>query len=83
MWEQLYLVVFKILPIFLQKELGTHFQTEYFENPYIGAYQMHTEADISLTCKALGYAPEVSLEEGIRAYVPEIRRIFESEVKRG
>ena len=44
---------------------------------------MHTEADISLTCKALGYAPEVSLEEGIRAYVPEIRRIFESEVKRG
>ncbi|MBN1840617.1 MAG: ADP-glyceromanno-heptose 6-epimerase [Campylobacterales bacterium] len=67
----------------LQKELGTHFQTEYFENPYIGAYQMHTEADISLTCKALGYVPEVSLEEGIRAYVPEIRRIFESEVNRG
>ena len=67
----------------LQKELGTNFQTEYFENPYIGAYQMHTQADISLTCKALGYAPKVSLEEGIRAYVPEIRRIFESEVKRG
>lgn len=67
----------------LQKELGTHLGNDYFENPYIGAYQMHTEADISLTCKDLGYAPKVSLEEGIRAYVPEIKRIYESEVKRG
>lgn len=67
----------------LQKELGVNLGTEYFENPYIGAYQMHTEADIQATCEELGYAPKVSLEEGIRAYVPEIKRIYESEVKRG
>jgi len=67
----------------LQKELGVNLGTEYFENPYVGAYQMHTEADIQTTCAELGYAPNVSLEEGIKAYVPEIKRIYESEVKRG
>lgn len=67
----------------LQKELGVNLGTEYFENPYIGAYQMHTEADIQATCDELSYLPSVSLEEGIKAYVPEIRRIYESEVKRG
>ena len=67
----------------LQKELGVNLGTEYFENPYVGAYQMHTEADIQTTCAELGYAPNVSLEEGLKAYVPEIKRIYESEVKRG
>lgn len=67
----------------LQKELGVNLGTEYFENPYIGAYQMHTEADIQATCDELEYAPSVSLEDGIKAYVPEIKRIYESEVKRG
>ena len=67
----------------LQKELGVNLGTEYFENPYVGAYQMHTEADIQTTCEELGYTPNVSLEEGIKAYVPEIKRIYESEVKRG
>jgi len=67
----------------LQKELGVNLGTEYFENPYVGAYQMHTEADIQATCEELGYAPSVSLEDGIKAYVPEIKRIYESEVKRG
>lgn len=66
----------------LQRELNTSFETEYFKNPY-SAYQMHTQADISLTCKELGYAPKFSLEEGIKAYAPEIKRIFESEVKHG
>ncbi len=66
----------------LQAELKTTLGTEYFANPY-QAYQMHTQADIDLTCKALGYTPKVSLEEGIKAYVPEIKRIFEQEVKRG
>lgn len=66
----------------LQKELGTELGTAYFTNPY-SAYQMHTEADISFTSNDLGYDPRVSLEEGIRAYVPEIKRIFKSEVKHG
>jgi len=67
----------------LQKELGTSLGTEYFENPYMGAYQMHTEADINLTYKDLEYEPKISLEEGIKAYVPEIKRIYESEMNRG
>lgn len=66
----------------LQKELKTNLGTAYFNNPY-SAYQVHTEADISFTCKDLGYAPCVSLEEGIKAYVPEIKRIFKSEVNHG
>ena len=74
---------FQAIADILQKELGTNLGTDYFENPYIGAYQMHTEADIEATCNDLGYAPKVSLEEGIKAYVPEIKRIYESEVKRG
>ena len=64
----------------LQQELGTHLGTDYFQNPY-SAYQTHTEADISLTCKDLGYAPRFTLEQGIRAYVPHIKRLFETEVK--
>lgn len=64
----------------LQRELGVQLGTEYFANPY-SAYQMHTEANIASTCKDLGYAPAYSLEEGIRAYVPEIRRIYDKEVK--
>lgn len=67
----------------LQKEMAVNLGTEYFDNPYIGAYQMHTEADIASTRNDLGYEPNVTLEEGIRAYVPEIKRIFQSEVSHG
>ena len=66
----------------LQQELGTTLGTEYFNNPY-KAYQMHTEADITLTCKDLGYAPKFSLEDGIKAYVSDIKRIYENEVTNG
>lgn len=66
----------------LQKELGTNLGTEYFQNPY-SAYQMHTEADITLTCKDLEYKPQFSLEEGIKAYASEIKRIYTTEVKHG
>ena len=66
----------------LQKELGTALGTEYFQNPY-RAYQMHTQADIAFTCKELGYAPQFSLEEGIKAYASEIKRIYSIEVKHG
>ena len=66
----------------LQKELSTELGTEYFQNPY-SAYQMHTEADITLTCKELGYEPRFSLEEGIKAYASEIKRVYDCEVKHG
>lgn len=65
----------------LQRELGTSYPCEYIPNPFIGRYQFHTEADIESTKEVLGYAPRFELEEGIKAYVPEIKRLFEEEVK--
>lgn len=64
----------------LQKELGTSFECEYIPNPYVGRYQFHTEADIETTKAVLGYAPRFEFEEGIAAYVPEIKRLFEQEL---
>ena len=65
----------------LQKELGTSLECEYIPNPFVGSYQFHTEADIATTKEVLGYAPAFEMEEGIKAYVPEIKRIYETEVK--
>lgn len=65
----------------LQKELGTSYACEYMPNPYVGRYQFHTEADIESTKEGLGYAPRYSFEEGIKAYLPEIKRLFEEEIK--
>ena len=58
----------------LQKELNTSLKTDYFQNPFDG-YQMHTQADISLTRKNLGFKPIFSLEAGIKDYIPEILRL--------
>jgi len=66
----------------LQSELGTSLECEYIPNPFIGSYQFHTEADVQETKDALGYAPAYEMEDGIKAYVPEIKRIYETEVKK-
>ena len=66
----------------LQKELGTELECEYIPNPFIGSYQFHTEADITTTREALGYEPSFEMEDGIKAYVDEIKRIYETEVKK-
>jgi ADP-L-glycero-D-manno-heptose 6-epimerase len=58
----------------LGRELGAEIDVEYVDNPW-AFYQNHTEADIGPTRAALGYAPAYSLEEGIRAYLPEILRL--------
>jgi len=63
----------------LQINLGTSYVCEYISNPYIGRYQFHTEADIQSTRDVLGYAPRFELEDGIAAYVPDIRRLFDEE----
>lgn len=65
----------------LQRELGTALECEYIPNPFVGSYQFHTEADISTSKEALGYTPAYEMEDGIKAYVAEIRAIYESEVK--
>ena len=65
----------------LQRELGTELTCEYIPNPFIGSYQFHTEADIESTKQVLGYEPNFEMEEGIKAYVSEIKRLFTEEVK--
>ncbi len=65
----------------LQKELGTSFQTQYIPNPYIGQYQFHTEANVQASKEELGFEARFELEDGIKAYISEIRRLFEQEVK--
>ncbi|MEJ2414289.1 MAG: ADP-glyceromanno-heptose 6-epimerase, partial [Sulfurimonas sp.] len=66
----------------LQKELGTSLKYEYIPNPYIGSYQFFTQADIEDTKEFLGYAPAYEMEDGIKAYIAEIKRIYETEVKK-
>tara|TARA_B100001093_G_scaffold519145_1_gene606740 strand:+ start:411 stop:1415 length:1005 start_codon:yes stop_codon:yes gene_type:complete len=58
----------------LQQELGVDLGTEYIPNPYDG-YQTHTQADICTSKTNLGFDPVISLEEGIKAYIPEIKRL--------
>jgi ADP-L-glycero-D-manno-heptose 6-epimerase len=60
----------------LKNELKIQREDIYIPNPFIGQYQFFTEADISLTQEFLEYEPSFSLEEGIRAYIPEIKRIY-------
>jgi len=59
----------------LQRELAIDKGKEYIPNPYIGAYQFFTQANIESTQEALGYEPRFSMEEGIRAYIPEIKQL--------
>jgi len=61
----------------LQKELKIDNSIEFIPNPYIGAYQFFTQANIKSTIKNLNYKPKYSLEEGIREYLEEIKRLSE------
>ncbi len=65
----------------LQKELEIDNGKEYIPNPYVGQYQFFTQANIDTTKENLGYEPKFSMEAGIKAYIPEIKRLFETEVK--
>jgi len=58
----------------LQAELATDLGTEYIVNPYDG-YQMHTQADITMSREYLDFDPITSLEAGIKTYIPEIKRL--------
>mgnify|MGYP000461364149 CR=1 FL=1 len=65
----------------LQENLGTALGTNYIPNPFIGQYQFHTEANICATTADLSYEPQYELEDGIKAYIEEIKRLYEAEVK--
>lgn len=63
----------------LKNSLGLEFEVEYIDNPY-SFYQMHTEAELSPSKEHLGYEPRFSLEEGVKAYVDEIRTVYEKDL---
>ncbi len=66
----------------LQTELETDYGNEYIPNPYTSQYQFFTQADIRETQQKLGYSPRFSLEDGIRDYIDEIKRIYVDEVEK-
>jgi len=51
----------------LNRVLKTSWQPEYIDNPH-AHYQPHTEADLTLTTRALRYKPKFTLEKGIDDY---------------
>lgn len=53
----------------LNKEMGTHLEPEYIDNPYAAFFQVKTQADISKSTEKLGYTPDYTLETGIADYV--------------
>ena len=63
----------------LQKELKTDLGTIYIPNPYID-YQHHTQANINLSKENLGFSPLITLEQGIKSYISEIKRLYETKV---
>lgn len=48
--------------------LGKNLEPQYFDNPYQGRYQDHTQADVSLL-KKVNTGAQFSLEDGIKDYV--------------
>ena len=63
----------------LQKEFDTNLSTEYFANSFKG-YQLNTQADITSTKANLNFEPNFSLEEGIKTYIPEIKRLHGEDI---
>ena len=70
---------FQDLADILQKELDTNLGTECFANPFKG-YQLNTQADITSTKANLSFEPNFSLEEGIKTYIPEIKRLHGEDI---
>ncbi len=62
----------------LKFELGIEKKDLYIPNPYVKQYQFFTEADISTSREFLEYNPRFSLEKGIKSYIPEIKKIYET-----
>ena len=52
----------------LFEALGTKTEIEYFDNPYFGKYQDHTEASLDRTRTALGYKSEWDLKAAVKDY---------------
>lgn len=73
---------FQDVAYILQNELGVNFGNTYISisNPFTSQYQFYTGADMQDTCRILKYKPKFTLEDGIRDYLPEIKRTFKDEL---
>jgi ADP-L-glycero-D-manno-heptose 6-epimerase len=59
---------FNELVFILNRSLQTNLQPDYFDNPH-AHYQNFTQADLTNARRALGYAPQFPLEEGVADYM--------------
>ncbi len=59
-------VSFNELVSILNQMLNLNRTPEYIENPYKESYQNYTECDMSLAKEKIGFAPEYSVEKGIK-----------------
>ncbi|MDD5195057.1 MAG: ADP-glyceromanno-heptose 6-epimerase [Candidatus Omnitrophica bacterium] len=53
----------------INTSMKTNLEPDYFDNPYVSAYQNLTEADITHLKKVIKNPPQYSLEDGISDYV--------------
>jgi len=65
----------------LKKELNINRNDIYIPNPFAKQYQFFTQADIEDTKKYLEYTPNFSLEEGIKADISYIKKIYKEEIQ--
>ena len=63
----------------VRKNLSLEVDPDYIENKFTKQYQFFTQADITSTQNDLGYYPKYTLEDGIKDYISEIKKIFEDE----
>ena len=56
----------------INKNLGTNYEIEYFDNPY-DFYQDHTEADLTES-KIIGYEPQFNIERGISTLINNLKK---------
>jgi len=61
-----------IIKIF-NKELNLTIEPEYIENPHIGAYQVHTECDMTKAAELLGFKPKFDVPNGIKKYLEAVK----------
>ena len=62
---------------YLQKHLGDC-EIDYFKNPYNSGYQFHTSAEVESTFEGIGFRAKISLEEGIKRYIPYIKATYKN-----
>jgi ADP-L-glycero-D-manno-heptose 6-epimerase len=58
----------------LFKSLGKTGTVEYFNNPYTGLYQDHTEASLERSSAELGYIPAWTLERAVEDYMAYLKQ---------